>query len=260
MPDPIEQAAELLGGASRLLVFTGAGISTESGIPDFRGPDGLWTKLDPDEFTIDRYLSSPDARKRSWQRWAASPLRRARPNRGHLAVAELAGMGRLEGCVTQNIDGLHQAAGLAGELTVEVHGNAWTAACLLCPARWPAEEVYRRVEAGDEDPRCPDCGGVIKLAVISFGQAMPAGEMERAYAMARRADGVLSVGSTLSVWPAADIPLTAARRGAPFVIVNMGPTEFDQTAHLKVERPAGETLAGLATRLQGGYRTPGRVA
>ena len=254
MPDSIEQAAELLAGASRLLVFTGAGVSTESGIPDFRGPEGLWTKLDPDEFTIDRYLSSPDVRKRSWQRWAASPLRRAQPNRAHLAVAELARKGRLEGCVTQNIDGLHQAAGLAGELVVEVHGNAWTAACLVCGDRRPAEEVHRRVEAGDEDPRCSGCGGIVKLAVVSFGQAMPAREMDRAYAMAARADGVLAAGTTLSVWPAADIPLTAVRRGAPFVIVNMGRTDFDHAARLKIERPAGEALSRLAGLLQQGRK------
>ena len=256
MPDSVEQAAELLAGASRLLVFTGAGVSTESGIPDFRGPGGLWTKLDPAEFTIDRYLSSPDVRKRSWQRWAASPLRRAQPNRAHLAVAELARMGRLEGCVTQNIDGLHQAAGLARELVVEVHGNAWTAACLVCEARWPAEEVHRRVEAGDEDPRCPGCGGIVKLTVVSFGQAMPAREMDRACAMAERADGVLAAGTTLSVWPAAGIPLAAARRGAPFVIVNMGPTDFDRAAGLKIERPAGEALTELAARLSGQETAP----
>ncbi len=254
MPDPTRQAADLLYGCTRLLVFTGAGISTESGIPDFRGPDGLWTKVDPDDFTIERYLSSSEVRKRSWIRWAASPLRRARPNPAHRAVTELADMGHLEGCVTQNIDGLHQAAGLPEELTVEVHGNVWSVRYLVCQAGWPTGEVFDRVEAGEEDPHCPDCGGMIKLTVVSFGQAMPEEAMSRAYGMASRADGVLAVGTTLSVWPAADIPLTAARRGVPFVIVNMGATDFDRTAHLKVERPAGEVLPELVDLIRAGLQ------
>ena len=252
MPESIEQAAGLLRGSARLLIFTGAGVSTESGIPDFRGPGGVWSKVDPDDFTIDRYLSSSEARKRSWARWSTSPLRHARPNAAHRAVTELARMGRLEGCVTQNIDGLHQAAGLADELTVEVHGNVWTVRCLVCPAHWPPDEVFGRVESGDEDPHCRRCGGIIKLTVISFGQAMPAGEMNRAYTMAHNADGVVAVGTTISVWPAADIPLAAARRGAPFVIVNMGPTDFDSIADIKVERAAGEAMTRLVELLREG--------
>lgn len=249
MPDPIKGAATLLGASTRILVFTGAGISTESGIPDFRGPDGLWTRVNPDDFTISRYLSSSEARKRSWLRWSASPIRGAHPNAAHRAIVDLARMERLEGCVTQNIDGLHQAAGLPDELTVELHGNVWAVRCLTCPAGWPTEEVFERVENGDEDPHCPDCEGIIKLTVISFGQAMPAWEMDRAYAMAGDADAVLAVGTTLSVWPAADIPLAAARRGVPFVIVNMGPTDFDHAADINVEHPAGEAMTRLVTLL-----------
>ena len=249
MPDPVEVAAALLQGASRVLVFTGAGISTESGIPDFRGPDGLWTRVDPEDFSISRYLTSSAARRRSWIRWSTSPIRGARPNDAHLAIVDLARMGRLEGCVTQNIDGLHQAAGLPDHLTVELHGNVWSVRCLACAAGWPTTEVFERVESGDEDPHCPDCGGIIKLTVISFGQAMPAWEMDRAYAMAGEADAVLAVGSTLSVWPAADIPLAAARRGVPFVILNMGPTDFDQAADHKIEQPAGEALTRLVALL-----------
>ena len=252
MPDPIEAAAALLHGSTRILIFTGAGVSTESGIPDFRGPDGLWKKVDPDDFTIARYLSSAGARKRSWIRWSTSPLRHARPNAAHRAVTELAGMGRLEGCVTQNIDGLHQAAGLPDELTVEVHGNVWSVLCLVCPARWPTEEVFARVESGNKDPHCPHCGGIIKLTVISFGQAMPAGEMNRAYAMASHADGVVAVGTTLSVWPAAYIPLAAARRGVPFVIINMGPTDLDSSADVAVEQPAGKAMTRLVALLREG--------
>ena len=241
-PDPIERAADLLGASRRLLVFTGAGISTESGIPDFRGPDGLWNTVDPEDFTFERYLESAAARRRSWIRWSTSPLRQARPNQGHLAITELARLGRLAGCVTQNIDGLHRAAGLADELLVEVHGNVWTVRCLVCPAEWPSEAVFDRVEGGEQDPHCPRCGGIIKLTVISFGQAMPDAEMHRGYAMAQAADAVLAVGTTLSVWPAADIPLAASRRGVPFVIVNLGPTDCDEFADVKLEAPAGPTL------------------
>ncbi len=244
-PDPIERAADLLGASRRLLVFTGAGISTESGIPDFRGPDGLWKTVDPDDFTFERYLESAATRRKSWLRWSGSPLRQARPNQGHLAITELARLGRLAGCVTQNIDGLHRAAGLADELLVEVHGNVWTVRCLACPAEWPAETVFDRVDGGEEDPHCSRCGGIIKLTVISFGQAMPATEMHRGYAMAQAADAVLAVGTTLSVWPAADIPLAATRRGVPFVIVNLGPTDCDGIADLKLEVPAGPTMSKL---------------
>lgn len=249
-PDPIERAADLLRGSSRLLVFTGAGVSTESGIPDFRGPDGLWNTVDPDDFTFRRYLESAGTRRRSWLRWSTSPLRRARPNRAHLAVTELARLGRLAGCVTQNIDGLHRAAGLDDRLLVEVHGNVWKVRCLACPEEWPTEAVFDRVEAGEEDPHCPRCGGLIKLTVISFGQAMPAGEMHRGYAMAQAADAVLAVGTTLSVWPAADIPLAAARRAVPFVIVNLGPTDCDDVCDLKLETPAGSTMERIVELLQ----------
>ncbi len=251
MPDPIEEAATLIHRAKHILAFTGAGISTESGIPDFRGPEGLWKSVDPDDFTFSKYLSSSEVRKRSWIRWSTSPIRGAKPNAAHLGIVDLHRMNRLEGCVTQNIDGLHQAAGLPDERTVELHGNVWTVRCLECPATWPTEEVFDRVEKGDEDPHCPHCGEIIKLAVISFGQAMPAWEMDRAYAMVGAADAVLAVGTTLSVWPAADIPLTASRRGAPLVIINMGPTDFDTLADLRIEQPAGEALARLVPLLAG---------
>lgn len=251
-PDPsdlIRRAALLLGAASRILVFTGAGASTESGIPDFRGPNGVWTKVDPDEFTINRYLASSETRRRSWAMWSRSPLRSALPNDSHAAVAALAGRGRLEGCVTQNIDGLHQRAGLAEELCVEVHGNVREAACMSCGSRWPSAEVFQWVESGVEDPHCPHCGGILKLTVISFGEMMPMAAMQRARLMADNADAVLAVGTTLSVWPAAEIPLSAARRGVPFVIVNMGPTDFDEAAHLKIEHPAGEIMSRLVELL-----------
>ena len=245
----IKEAAQLLAGAAKILVFTGAGVSTESGIPDFRGPDGVWTKVDPKDFTIQKYLESSEIRARNWARWPDSPLRAAKPNATHHAVARLAEMDRLIGCVTQNIDGLHQAAGLSDDLTVEVHGNVRAVRCLSCDAEWQTEEVYGWVEAGEPDPHCPICGGIIKLTVISFGQQMPLGEMDRGHAMAQDADAVLAVGTTLSVWPAADIPLAAARRGVPFIIVNLGKTDMDEAADLKLERAAGSAMTELVSRL-----------
>ena len=246
----IDAAANLLHSARRILVFTGAGVSTESGIPDFRGPDGIWTKVDPKEFTLDRYIASADTRAKSWTRWSESPLRTAEPNETHLAVVRLAELERLEGCVTQNIDGLHQAGGLSDRLTVEVHGNVQAVRCLQCSTEWPTEEVFDRVKNGEPDPHCPRCGGIIKLSVISFGQEMPDEEMQRGYAMAQNADAVLAVGTTLSVWPAADIPLAAARRGVPFIIINLGETDADRTADVKIELPAGHAMTELVGRLQ----------
>ena len=246
----LEAAADLISDAHHILVFTGAGVSTESGIPDFRGPDGLWTKVDPDDFSIDRHLASAETRTRTWVMWANSPLRNARPNATHRAIARLAELGRLEGCVTQNVDGLHQAGGLDDALTVEVHGNVNAVSCLGCGTRWTAEEIYDRVAAGEPDPHCLECGGVIKLTDISFGQAMPIDELERGYAMAQNADAVLAVGTTLSVWPAADIPLRAARRGVPFIIINLGETDADTVADLKLDMAAGEAMVALVERLE----------
>jgi NAD-dependent deacetylase len=246
METELREAARLLADKQAILVFTGAGISTESGIPDFRGPQGVWTRLDPSEFTYQNYLADPEHRRRRWQMALDSPIRDATPNPAHLAVVDLWKAGKMTGCVTQNIDGLHQAAGLPDEEVVEVHGTARRVACLGCGAGWSTEEVLERVRAGEHDPACPHCGGILKTATISFGQMMPAEAMARAYDLAGRADAVLSVGSTLSVYPAAFIPLEAAGRGVPLVIVNRGPTEHDQAASVKVEGNAGEALPRLA--------------
>ncbi len=252
MADLVERAAGLLTGRSRILVFTGAGISTESGIPDFRGPDGVWTKIDPAEFTYDRYISNPETRKRSWQMRAASGILDAQPNRAHHALADLWHAGLMVGCVTQNIDGLHRVAGLPPEALVEVHGNAHRTRCLDCEGNWPTTEIAARVAAGDADPHCELCGGLLKVAVISFGEMMPMDEMARAYLMAGEADAVLAIGSTLSVYPAADVPLQAAQRGVPYLIVNLGATDHDLMATLKLDVPAGEAIPQLTASLMAG--------
>jgi NAD-dependent deacetylase len=251
MQRELDLAIHLLRSRRRILAFTGAGISTESGIPDFRGPNGVWTKVDPNEFTYDKYLNNPETRKRSWKMRSGSGILDSEPNRAHRSLAAMWEAGRLAGCVTQNIDGLHQAGGLPDEAVVEVHGNARTARCLECHRSWPTPEIVARVEAGDEDPHCPDCGGIIKVAVISFGEAMPEIEMVRAFDLATAADSVISIGSTLSVYPAAYVPLEASQRGVPYVIVNRGDTEHDRIADVKVDGNAGDAMEAIAGALIG---------
>lgn len=246
----VDRAIELLAPCEALLVFTGAGISTESGIPDFRGPDGVWNTVDPEDFTIQRYLASADTRRRSWAMRAGSGVLDAIPNEGHRAIVDLWESGRLVGCVTQNIDGLHAAAGLPPEAIVEVHGNARTTRCLDCGATVPTAEVVARVDAGADDPSCQACGGMLKADVVFFGEAMPEGEMTRAMAMAAAADAAISVGSTLTVYPAAYVPLAVAESGRPLVIVNQGETELDRIAAVKIEGPAGATMRALADALR----------
>jgi len=246
----IAAAAALLRPCRRILVFTGAGISTESGIPDFRGPQGVWTRVDPDEFTLDRYLRYPETRRRSWRMRMTSGALDASPNAAHRAVVDLWATGRMVGCVTQNIDGLHQKAGLPEEAVVELHGNARTTVCLGCGDRQPTVDVIRRVDAGEDDPSCLLCGGILKTAVVYFGEMMPPGAVEEALGLAARADAVVSVGSTLSVFPAAYVPLQVAERGRPLVILNMGPTDFDHLAAARLPAPAGTALPALVAALR----------
>ncbi|MBN2114472.1 MAG: Sir2 family NAD-dependent protein deacetylase [Acidimicrobiia bacterium] len=247
--EALAAAAELLRPCRRILVFTGAGISTESGIPDFRGPQGVWATVDPDEFTLDRYLRYPETRRRSWRMRMNSGALDAEPNAAHRAVVALWRAGRMVGCVTQNIDGLHQKAGLPEKTVVELHGNAQTTVCLGCGDRQPTAAVLHRVDAGEEDPGCLLCGGILKTAVVYFGEMMPVGAVEEAFDLAARADAVISVGSTLSVFPAAYVPLQVAERGRPFVILNMGPTDLDHLASARLEAPAGTALPALVAAL-----------
>jgi len=255
MHDDLRQAGELLAGAGKILAFTGAGISTESGIPDFRGPDGVWSRLDPADFHISRFVADPEIRKRGWALhqqgllWGARS--QVRPNRGHLALVDLWQSGYLSGCVTQNIDGLHQAAGLPDEAVAELHGNTRQARCLGCRQTWPTETVLEWVDAGAADPSCPSCGGIVKTATVMFGEMLPQGEVERAWEMAGAAGAVLAIGSTLSVWPATEIPARMAADGRPLVIVNQGPTELDHVATVRLEGSAGVILPRLIEILGG---------
>jgi NAD-dependent deacetylase len=230
-------------GANVIVPFTGAGISTECGIPDFRSPGGVWTKHPPIQF--DEFMASQEARNESWRRRfaMADEFGDARPGRGHRALASLYRSGKVPAVITQNIDNLHQASGFAPEHVVELHGNTTYASCLDCAERYDLSWVRQRMEAANGcAPDCPSCGGYIKTATISFGQAMPDAAMQRAQDLSLSCDLFLATGSSLVVWPAAGFPLTAKRNGARLVIINREPTEFDEIADLVVRQDIGTVL------------------
>lgn len=248
--DSVVRARDLVAGALRIVVLTGAGISTESGIQDFRGPNGLWTKNPEAEkmATLSYYMSDPDVRRRSWRNRMESPRWKARPNAGHRALVELERRGVLDTIVTQNVDGLHQAAGSSPDLVVEIHGTMREAMCMSCGHRQPMNQVLDRVRAGEDDPACLEqlsgerCGGILKSATISFGQNLVPEDLARAEEAAWRCDLLLAVGSTLSVYPAAGLVPIAVRGGARVVIVNGEATEYDAVAEAVVRGPIGELL------------------
>jgi len=239
----IARLQEMIHEASVIVPFTGAGISTESGIPDFRSPGGLWTKNRPIPF--DEFLASQEARNESWRRRFAmsDQFGDAKPGRGHRALASLYRVGKVPAVITQNIDNLHQSSGIAADHVVELHGNTTYAACLDCADRYDLTWVRRRMEAANGcAPDCPACGGFIKTATISFGQAMPDAAMQRAQDLALSCDLFLAIGSSLVVWPAAGFPLMAKRNGARLIIINREATEFDEMADLVVRQDIGTVL------------------
>jgi NAD-dependent deacetylase len=242
----IRAAARHLDAARNLVVLSGAGISTESGIPDFRSPGGLWSRYDPSEFTFQRFCAHAETRRRYWEMGATlyPLLKQAEPNRAHRALAALERRGGLRRIITQNIDGLHQRAGSAPERIIEIHGTALEVVCLSCGARQDRDPVQARFAAGDLDPRC-ECGGMLKPATISFGQAMPERETEAAFADAAAADVFLVVGSSLVVFPAANLPAVALERGATLLIVNREPTSYDTAATVVLHGTAGDILAAI---------------
>lgn len=237
----IARLRDLIDGARRIVPFTGAGISTESGIPDFRSPGGLWTKNRPIPF--DDYMASAEAREEAWRRRFAieETFAKARPGRGHLALTSLYRAGKVPALITQNIDNLHQTSGIAAQDVVELHGNTTYALCMDCAQRHELPGIRETFEASGRPPEC-SCGGIIKTATVSFGQAMPVAAMQRAQDLANDCDLFLAVGSSLVVWPAAGIPLLAKRNGAALVIVNREPTEFDEFADLVVRNDIGDAL------------------
>jgi NAD-dependent deacetylase len=257
MDDVIGRARSLVERAQRVVVLTGAGISTDSGIADFRGPKGVWTKNPEAEkmATLQAYVSDPELRARSWQNRLTSPLWSAEPNAGHRALVDLERSGRLDLLVTQNIDGLHQKAGTDPARIVEIHGTSLEVMCLQCGDRQPSEPVHERVRAGEADPACTRvrdeevCGGILKSATISFGQSLVPEDLFRAEEAATACDLVLAVGSTLAVFPAAGLVPVAVRHGAVAIIVNEGPTEMDSLADVVVPGSISECLPALVEGL-----------
>lgn len=241
-----DHARSVLAAAERVVALTGAGISTDSGIPDFRGPEGVWTRNPEAErySTIEHYLSDPELRVRAWQWRMANPAWTARPNAGHLALADLERSGRLELLVTQNIDGLHLAAGNDPERVVEVHGTMRSCRCVNGDWRGPTAEVLDRVRAGEPDPPCGRCGGILKTATVFFGESLDEWDLQRAFDAAGRCDVLLCVGTTLQVYPVAGMVPLALRAGAEVVIVNDGETPFDAEA-TTVSGSISEVLPGL---------------
>ncbi|HUC06158.1 MAG TPA: Sir2 family NAD-dependent protein deacetylase [Acidimicrobiales bacterium] len=247
-------ARTLLGQARQVVVLTGAGISTDSGVPDFRGPNGVWTKNPEAEraATLEHYLSDPAVRRRAWQNRLDSNMGAARPNAGHRALVDLERSGRLHTLVTQNVDGLHQKAGTDPSLMIEIHGSALDIVCLRCGHVQPSAPVHERVRAGDLDPAClqtapagEPCGGILKSTTILFGQSLVAEDLERAERAAQSCDLLLAVGSTLGVYPAAGLVPIARRHGAGVIIVNGGPTELDFAADVVVNGSISEILPVL---------------
>lgn len=247
----IETVASWLGAAGRVVALTGAGISTESGIPDFRGPQGVWTR-DPSAermATIDVYLAEPAVRERAWRMRLDSPMREAEPNDAHRALVTLERSDALHVLVTQNVDGLHHAAGQDPERVIEIHGNVRQAKCTTCDWRGPMADTLARVAAGEADPPCTACGGILKSATISFGESLVVADLERATRAAETADVFLALGTSLGVSPAAALPEIALRAGARLVIVNGEPTPFDTVADVVLRDRLGEVLPALAARI-----------
>jgi NAD-dependent deacetylase len=240
----IERVRGWIAEAARVVVLTGAGISTDSGIPDFRGPSGIWTK-DPSAeklATLQHYLAEPEVRRRAWQqrlRFLATPIE---PNAGHRALLELERRGKLHTLITQNIDGLHQKAGTARERMVEIHGTVHEVVCLSCSERAPMERALARVRAGEADPACRSCGGILKSATISFGQSLSQPDLVRSERAAGDCDLLLAVGTTLAVYPIAGVVPVAKRAGAKVVIVNGEATAMDELADAVLRGPIGELL------------------
>jgi NAD-dependent deacetylase len=240
----IDTVRKWIDEAERVAVLTGAGISTDSGIPDFRGPQGVWTKNPEAEkmSTIQNYVADPEIRKRSWRYRIESRMWLREPNAGHLALVALERRGKLHMLITQNVDGLHLKAGTSRERLVEIHGTTREVVCLDCGERAAIERAIARVEAGEEDPPCRTCGGILKTATISFGQALVAEDMQRAQQAARGCDLMLAVGSTLSVYPIAGVVPVAKEHGARVVIVNAEPTAMDGLADAVLRGSISEIL------------------
>jgi NAD-dependent deacetylase len=255
----IAELSARFAAARRAVVFTGAGVSTESGIPDFRSPGGVWSRFDPSEFTYQNFVGSREGRRRYWAlgRVTYPVIRAATPNAAHRALAELHRLGRLDCCITQNIDDLHQRGGLPPEAVIELHGNATRARCLECRRPYTRDELHARLEDGIEVPDCEACGGMVKPHTILFGEAMPSAAVQEAERRACAADLFVVLGSSLAVVPAAYMPMHAKRAGATLAIVNLEPTPLDREADLVIRAKAGVVMAEVVDAVRA--QSTGRV-
>ena len=247
MKELIAKGAQLIAESKKILVFTGAGLSTESGIPDFRSPGGIWDRYDPSDFYYEKIVSDQRAREKYWKMsseyWEV--MKDAKPNRAHLAIKKLEDMGKLLAIVTQNIDNLHQKAGNSPEKIIEIHGTAFSVTCLNCGKVYDREEIEKRIKNGEKDPRCSSCSGPLKPATISFGQAMPEDKMALAFKYARECDLCIVLGSSLVVYPAASVPEHAVSHGAKLMIINFTPTSLDARADLVIHDSVSKALGEM---------------
>ena len=244
MDELVVKGAEIIRKAQKILVFTGAGLSTEAGIPDFRSPGGIWDKYDPSEFYFDRFMSDEKAREKYWEmgREFYKPMKDAIPGRAHLPIKTLEDKGKLQVIVTQNIDHLHHKAGNTPEKIIEIHGTAFSVSCMSCRKKYDRDEIEKRLDSGIRVPYCDDCKGILKPDTISFGQAMPEDKMTEATKYARECELCMVLGSSLVVYPAASIPVLAAQNGARLIIINLEETPLDSQADLVIHKPISDVL------------------
>lgn len=250
-----DRLAELIISSKRIIVFTGAGVSTESGISDFRSPGGLWEKYDPAEFTYQNFLRSAENRKKHWQIYRSGIFidENIKPNAAHYAIAELNRMGKLECVITQNVDNLHQKAGVPAEKVIELHGNMKWVKCLHCGKRTPMDAVVKRMaEESIDDPHCKDCQGILKPEGVFFGESLPEKALREATYYSQNCDLFIVIGSTLVVTPAAYMPSYALQSGAKLVIINLSPTPLDRQATILIQAKAGEVMSKMMERVKRG--------
>jgi len=251
LDDLIDRAADLIINARRIVVFTGAGISTESGIPDFRSPGGIWERFDPDDFTYQKFVSDPRSRRKQWQMLKDGELTaKAKPNPAHYAIAELDRLDKLDCVITQNVDNLHQQGGVPDSKVFELHGNMQWAVCLSCGQRHPLEQIKIRLDEGEEIPDCEVCHGILKPDAVFFGEPLPEEVLEEAARRSSNCDLFIVIGSSLVVYPAAYMPLYAADSGAKLVIINLSPTSMDKRATVVIRAKAGEIMFKIVQRVK----------
>jgi len=246
-----DRVADLIINAKRIVIFTGAGVSTESGIPDFRSPGGIWDRFDPDDFTYQKFVADPDSRRKQWQMLREGGLTtEAKPNSAHYAIAELDKLGKLNCVITQNVDNLHQKAGVPDNKVFELHGNMQWAVCLSCGRRYPFEQIKIRLDEGEEVLDCEACHGILKPDAVFFGEPLPEKVLTEATLCSSNCDLFIVIGSTLIVYPAAYMPIYAVNSGAKLVIINLSSTPMDQQATALIRAKAEETMTRIIKRVR----------